>query len=102
MVEILKVTFPAASVGMGTVHSDSDGAPVQVKVSVPLKPEENATATVAFALEPCVTGKLAAVGVRVNGDVTVNATDPAEWLIWLKTPVVAVILTVPLAAELPD
>jgi hypothetical protein len=99
---MLKLTCPAALVGGGTVQIDSGAGSEQVKVSVPLNPEVNATVTVAVALDPCATWKLWAVGVSVNGAATVNATDPAEWLLWVKTPVVAVIVTVPLAAELPD
>jgi hypothetical protein len=46
---------------------------VHLKVTVPLKPFPNATSTVASIAAPCVTWKLAAVGVRVNGCVTVTA-----------------------------
>jgi hypothetical protein len=73
---------------------DCGAGSVHVKVIVPVKPEATATVTVAVALDPCVTGKLAAVGVSVNGVVTVNATDPADWLAWLKTPAIALIVTV--------
>ena len=87
--------------GWGTVQFDSDAGSLQVKVIVPVKPEATATATVAFTLAPCVTWKLAAVGVSVNAGVMFTTMDAAAWLTWLKTPVLAVMATVGFAAAEP-
>jgi len=96
-----KLTFPEALTGVGTVQIDSDAGSLQVKVIVPEKPEATATATVAFTLAPCVTWKLVAVGVSVNAGAMLTTMDPAVWLTWLKTPVVAVMVTVGFAAAVP-
>src|SRR5271165_53929 len=76
VVVTLKVTVPEALACWGEgVHRDSVrvGGSVQVKLTVPEKPLASVRVNVAFALDPCATWKLAFVGVKVNGVVTVNA-----------------------------
>lgn len=75
VVAMWKLTAPEAFTAGGEVQVAANRVvgSVHLKVTVPVKPFPKATLTVASMAAPCVTWKLAAVGVRVNGCVTVTA-----------------------------
>jgi len=68
VVAMWKLTDPEALVAGGGVQVAANRVvgSVHLKVIVPVKPLASVTVTVASTAAPCVTWKLAAVGVRVN------------------------------------